>query len=75
MKPDKKILKLIHDRMECADKLNHLNHQVIQWLRDHNVDTTELESSYGCLLTTEPCVYAELTRKAIENTEESVKDS
>lgn len=65
MKVPKKIEKLIKARMECAEKLSSLDSEVRTWLKENNVDSNELESSYGCMITTEPCAYATMTLELI----------
>lgn len=65
MKVPKKIEKLIKARMECAEKLSFLDSEVKKWLKENNVNTNNLESSYGCLITTEPYAYATMTIELI----------
>lgn len=69
MKVPKKILKLIYDRSICADKLNALDSEIRKWLKDKDIDTNELYGEYGCMITTEPCGFAEMTIKLIESVE------
>jgi len=70
MKPTKEILRLIDARMKHAEKMNDYDGRVRRWLQDKGIDSNELEGENGCMITTEPYVYAELTIKLIEEKSE-----
>lgn len=67
MKVTKKMQRLIRMRKEYAEKLLHCENVILQYLEKNNIEHTELINNYGCLIITEPNVYAEKTLKLIES--------
>lgn len=63
----KRILQYIQLRVNYANRLNHYDNLIREWLTKHNIDSTELDVSYGCMVTTEPDVFAEKTKELIQH--------
>jgi hypothetical protein len=70
MKPTKEILDLIEKRRKYGALANSFDSKVHQWCEEHGIDDTTVMLEYGCMLTTEPDTYADLTLKLIENISE-----
>lgn len=68
MKTPKKIQNIIKLRAEYAKKLLHYDCEVITFCEKNNVDISELMNNYGCMLLTEPDIYAQKTIETIEKT-------
>jgi hypothetical protein len=67
MKPTKEILDLIEKRRKYGSLANSFDSKVYKWCEKQGIDYTELMLSYGCMLTSEPDVYAKLTIEMIES--------
>jgi hypothetical protein len=66
LKLSKEIVSLIEKRRKYGNLANEYDGKVQQWCEKHGIDDTDLLTSYGCMLTTEPDNYAELTKELIE---------
>lgn len=67
MKTSKSILRLINQRMTYAVKLNSVDCKIKKWLTKKGFQDSDLESDYGCMITTEPYQYAQKTIELIES--------
>ncbi|MGE4282354.1 MAG: hypothetical protein AB7G87_01395 [Clostridia bacterium] len=66
MEMSKVILNLIEKRRKYGQLANKYDGMVQQWCKKHNINDAELTNSYGCMLTTEPDVYAIMTTQLIK---------
>ena len=69
MKIPKYIEKALERRRACAEMLNDYHCVILNFCNDNNIDVLDLETEYGCMLTTEPHKYYELWKKRIESKE------
>lgn len=70
MKVPRMIKKLIKQRMTYAEKMNEADVKINNWLEKNGIDFTNQYNDFGCMITTEPSVYASKTLEAIENKED-----
>lgn len=66
MQITKKIQNIIKLRAEYAKKLLQYDCEVIKFCEKNNIQISELMNDYGCMLVTEPDIYAQKTIEIIE---------
>lgn len=66
MQITKKMQNIIKLRAEYAKKLLQYDCEVIKFCEKNNIQISELMNDYGCMLVTEPDIYAQKTIEIIE---------
>lgn len=65
MKPTKEILNLLEKRKEYGELANIYDGKVLQWCNENNIDINDIQNDFGCMLTTEPNTYLNITLERI----------
>ena len=66
MKISKKMKDIIRLRAEYAKKLLQYDCEVVKFCEKNDIDISKLINDYGCMLVTEPEVFAQKTIEIIE---------
>ena len=69
MKIPKYVEKILDRRRYYGKMLNDYHSRILNFCNDNNIDTSDLESEYGCLYVTEPDRCYEQWRARIESKE------